>query len=75
MSSLCRPLTVIKKAQKNADGTKRFDVAEMNAIPIAGYVLQILAMLVFAWLSSRTGWRASWVVVQEVSSTFRYLQS
>lgn len=52
------------KALKNADGTKRFSVQEINAIPIGGYALQLIAMLLFAWLSSRTGWRATWIVVQ-----------
>lgn len=55
-----------QKALKNADGTKRFSVQEINAIPIGGYALQLIAMLLFAWLSSRTGWRATWIVVQMV---------
>ena len=38
----------------------------MNAIPIGGYALQMIAMVVFAWLSSRTGWRATWIWIQMV---------
>lgn len=60
-----RPLTS-QKALKNADGTKRFNISQMNAIPIGGYALQMIAMVVFAWLSSRTGWRATWIWIQMV---------
>lgn len=76
------------KAVKNADGTKRFSIPELNAIPIGGCksadrftnerranlvpfpsldVLQIFAMLFFAWLSDKTGHRATLVIVQQVT--------
>lgn len=54
----------MQKAAKNSDGSKRFTIAELNAIPIGGYALQLLAMLLFAWLSSKTGWRAIWIWAQ-----------
>lgn len=57
-----------QKDVKNPDGSLRFSVPEINAIPIGGYVLQLIAMLSFAWLSSRTGKRATWIVVQMVST-------
>lgn len=57
----------LQKDVKNPDGSLRFTVSEINAIPIGGYALQLIAMLVFAWLSSRTGKRATWIVVQLVS--------
>jgi len=56
-----------QKDVKNPDGSLRFSVSEINAIPIGGYALQLIAMLVFASLSSRTGKRARWIVVQMVS--------
>jgi ACS family pantothenate transporter-like MFS transporter len=56
-----------QKDVKNPDGSLRFSVSEINAIPIGGYALQLIAMLLFAWLSSRTGKRATWIVVQMVS--------
>ena len=56
----------VQKDVKNPDGSLRFNVSEINAIPIGGYALQLIAMLVFAWLSSRTGKRATWIVVQMV---------
>jgi hypothetical protein len=60
-------------SQAEADGAERCEeprwkVSEINAIPIGGYALQLIAMLVFAWLSSRTGKRARWIVVQMVST-------
>ena len=60
-----------QKAVKNADGTKRFNVSQMNAIPIGGYALQMIAMVLFAWLSSRTGWRATWIWIQLVSDAIQ----
>lgn len=57
----------LQKDVKNPDGTLRFNVSEINAIPIGGYALQLISMLFFAWLSSRTGKRATWIVVQMVS--------
>ena len=85
-------ITLFLKSVKNADGTKRFTVSELNAIPIGGCrsspallvncsnqradsrssrpssdVLQIVVMLAIAWLSDRKGWRASLVIVQEVT--------
>ncbi|KAJ9117379.1 hypothetical protein QFC24_006473 [Naganishia onofrii] len=53
------------KAVKNADGTKRFSVAEINAISIPAYALMLLAMLAFAYVHARTGWHTTWIVVQE----------
>ena len=58
---------VPQKAVKNGDGKKRFDVAEINAISIPAYALMLVAMLVFAYLHSVTGWHTTWVLVQEVS--------
>ena len=55
-----------QKSVKNADGSKRFSVAEINAISIPAYALMLLAMLAFAYVHSRTGWHTTWVVVQEV---------
>lgn len=60
----------VQKDVKNPDGSLRFNVSEINAIPIGGYALQLISMLVFAWLSSRTGKRATWIVVQMVRYTF-----
>jgi hypothetical protein len=57
-----------QKAVKNADGTKRFNVAEINAISIPAYALMLLAMLVFAYVHAKTGWHTVWIVVQEVSA-------
>jgi len=56
-----------QKDVKNPDGSLRFSVSEINAIPIGGYALQLIAMLAFAGLSSRTGKRARWIAVQMVS--------
>lgn len=39
---------------------------EINAIPIGGYALMLVCMLVFAWASSRTGKRAIWIYAQMV---------
>ncbi|GHJ89178.1 hypothetical protein NliqN6_5580 [Naganishia liquefaciens] len=55
------------KSVKNADGSKRFSVAEINAISIPAYALMLLAMLAFAYVHSRTGWHTTWVVVQETT--------
>lgn len=49
---------------RNADGTKRFDVAALNSIPIGGYVLSILSMFFFAWASDKTGRRLTFFNVQ-----------
>lgn len=58
------------KALTHPDGSKRFTIQEINAIPIGGFALMLILMLLFAWLSSRTGWRATWVTVQNVSFDF-----
>ncbi|KAK4686779.1 bacterial leucyl aminopeptidase, partial [Tremellales sp. Uapishka_1] len=57
-------------AATNAEGTKRFGISQLNAIPIGGYALQLIAMLIFGWLSSRTGWRATWIIIQQVILLF-----
>jgi hypothetical protein len=49
----------------NADGKKRFNVAEINAISIPAYALMLVAMLIFAYLQSVTGWHTVWVLVQQ----------
>ncbi|KAJ9114058.1 hypothetical protein QFC22_005878 [Naganishia vaughanmartiniae] len=54
-------------AVKNADGSKRFSVAEINAISIPAYALMLLAMLGFAYVHARTGWHTTWIVVQETT--------
>ncbi|AFR98231.2 transmembrane transporter Liz1p [Cryptococcus neoformans C23] len=54
------------KALTHPDGSKRFTIQEINAIPIGGFALMLILMLLFAWLSSRTGWRATWVTVQNI---------
>jgi ACS family pantothenate transporter-like MFS transporter len=57
---------MLQKDVKNPDGSHRFGISEINAIPIGGYALQLIAMLLFAWLSSRTGTRARWIIIQMV---------
>jgi len=52
------------KSVLNSDGTKRFDVEEINLIPIAAYVLHAVAMLVFSRLSDRRQERCRWIVLQ-----------
>lgn len=63
-----------QKAVKNADGSKRFSVAEINAISIPAYALMLLAMLAFAYVHSRTGWHTVWIIVQEVSHSWLLLR-
>ena len=60
-----------QKSVKNGDGTKRFDVAEINAISIPAYALMLVAMLIFAYLHSVTGWHTTWILVQEVRQATR----
>ncbi|KAJ9091483.1 hypothetical protein QFC20_007623 [Naganishia adeliensis] len=55
------------KAVKKADGTKRFNVAEINAISIPAYALMLLAMLLFAYVHAKTGWHTVWIVAQETT--------
>ncbi|CED85583.1 Permease of the major facilitator superfamily [Phaffia rhodozyma] len=52
------------KAAKNANGTTRFSVSQLNLIPIGGYVLQIIVMVGCAWGSGRTGRKLEWIVGQ-----------
>jgi hypothetical protein len=65
------PSYPLQKAVKKADGTKRFSVAEINAISIPAYALMLLAMLLFAYVHAKTGWHTVWVLVQEVSARRR----
>ncbi|KAL7413815.1 putative transporter [Mrakia frigida] len=60
-------ITLWLKAVKNVDGTNRFGISELNAIPIGGYVLQIIAMFAFAWASGRFGGRYGWIVAQQMT--------
>jgi len=54
-----------QKSVLNAEGKKRFNVAEINAISIPAYALMLVAMLIFAYLHAVTGWHAVWVIVQQ----------
>ncbi|KAJ7501068.1 major facilitator superfamily domain-containing protein [Mycena galericulata] len=54
------------KAEKNPDGTNRFDVAEINLIPIGGMIVMIVSMLGFSWISDLTQQRCRWVVIQQI---------
>ncbi|CED85468.1 Permease of the major facilitator superfamily [Phaffia rhodozyma] len=57
-------IVLFLKAEKNADGTKRFGISQLNMIPIIGYAIQMVAMVGCAWGSGRTGKRWLWIFGQ-----------
>ncbi|CAG8110034.1 unnamed protein product [Penicillium salamii] len=56
------------KSLKNPDGTKRYSVAMLNYLPIAGQALQLVAELLFSGFSDYLGTRLPFLLLQSVIS-------
>ncbi|OOQ86717.1 major facilitator superfamily transporter [Penicillium brasilianum] len=54
------------KSLKNADGTKRYSVAMLNYLPIAGQAIQLVAELLFSGFSDYLGVRLPFLLLHSV---------
>lgn len=55
---------------KLADGTRRYSVPQVNLIPLGGYSIQIVTMLLYARISNITGKRWLVCVFQQLCALF-----
>lgn len=56
------------KSVTNADGSKLFSNNQLTAIPIGGYVMQIVSMVIWAYLSDKQQRRCRYIVIQQVTT-------
>ncbi|CDO54290.1 similar to Saccharomyces cerevisiae YCR028C FEN2 Plasma membrane H+-pantothenate symporter [Geotrichum candidum] len=55
---------------KRADGTRRYSIPQVNLIPLGGYAIQIVTMLLYARISDITGKRWMVCVFQQICGLF-----
>ncbi|TIC03924.1 MFS general substrate transporter [Wallemia mellicola] len=60
-------LSLFLKSLTNEDGSKRFSNNQVTAIPIGGYVVQIVFMLIWAYLSDIHQRRCRYIVAQQIT--------
>ncbi|TIB37589.1 hypothetical protein E3P86_02129 [Wallemia ichthyophaga] len=59
--------TLFLKSVTNSDGSKRFTNNQLTSIPIGGYVLQIVFMMLWAYLSDKQQRRCRYIVIQQLT--------
>lgn len=59
--------TLFLKSVTNSDGSKRFTNNQLTSIPIGGYVLQIVFMMIWAYLSDKQQRRCRYIVIQQLT--------
>lgn len=60
-------LSLFLKSVKNEDGSNKFSSNQINSIPIGGYVLQIVFMIIWAYLSDRLQKRCTFIILQQIT--------